>query len=49
MPTTNIAGAAHRVAPAHGPDSPFQMLVIAFEAGIELVRGAMLDGGEDGP
>ncbi len=49
MPTTNIAGTAHRFEPAHGPDSPFQMLVISFEAVIDTFRGAMLDVGEDGP
>ncbi len=47
MTLTEIAGAIQCLEPAHGPDSSLHMLVIPFEAVIELVRGAMLDVGED--
>jgi hypothetical protein len=47
MILTEIAGAIQCLKPAHGPDSSLHLLVLPFEAFSELVRGAMLDVGED--
>jgi hypothetical protein len=42
VPTAKIARTGHLLKPAHGPNPSFEMLMVTFEAVVEVFRGSVL-------